>query len=145
MQIGTGVAAFTAGADGSEAMAAVSHRLGGGISETTPIRIGQSVAIIAKTFGIWSLNACRIVYVIDENGPQYRFGFAYGTLDHMAKGEEKFLVEIDAAGNVWYQIYAFSRPSHPLTKLGLPIFRQVQHVFVRHSQRVMQEIGRAAQ
>jgi hypothetical protein len=28
-------------------------------------------------FGVWTLNTCRIVYVVDE---ATRFGFAYGTL-----------------------------------------------------------------
>jgi uncharacterized protein (UPF0548 family) len=142
VQIGTGMAAFQAGVEALKQWR--QFRIGWveALPETTSIRVGESVAVIAKTFGIWSLNACRIVYVIDEQGPQKRFGFAYGTLEHMAKGEERFLIQMDADGNVWYEIYAFSRPSHPLTKLGSPVFRQIQRRFVRDSQRVMQEIGR---
>jgi uncharacterized protein (UPF0548 family) len=145
VQIGTGMAVFQAGVEGLKQWR--QFRIGWveAFPEKTPIRVGESVAVIAKTFGIWSLNACRIVYVIDEQGPKYRFGFAYGTLEHLAKGEERFLIEMDDAGNVWYEIYAFSRASHPLTKLGPPIFRQIQQVFVRDSQRVMQEIGQAAE
>jgi uncharacterized protein (UPF0548 family) len=145
VQIGTGMAAFTAGVEALKQWR--QFRIGWVdiFPETTPIRVGESVAVIAKTFSIWSVNACRIVYVIDEQEPRQRFGFAYGTLEHVAKGEERFLIEMDAAENVWYEIYAFSRPSHPLTKLGLPVFRQIQQVFVRDSQRVMREVGRAAE
>src|SRR5262245_59383041 len=31
----------------------------------TPIQVGQVVAVIARLFGLWCLNACRIVYVVD--------------------------------------------------------------------------------
>jgi uncharacterized protein (UPF0548 family) len=140
VQIGTGMAAFIAGTEALKQWR--QFRIGWveAFPETTPIRVGESVAVIAKTFGIWSLNACRIVYVIDKQGPQYRFGFAHGTLpDHAASGEERFLIEMDAEGNVWYEIDAFSRPSHPLTKLGLPVFRRIQQKFVRNSQRAMQQ------
>jgi hypothetical protein len=59
----------------------------------TPILAGQAVAVVACLFGLWWLNACRIVYVVDEQGPVQRFGFAYGTLpDHAESGEERFTV-----------------------------------------------------
>ena len=32
----------------------------------TPIRSGEVVAVVARTFGLWSVNAARIVYVVDE-------------------------------------------------------------------------------
>jgi uncharacterized protein (UPF0548 family) len=53
-----------------------------------PIKAGQVVAVLARIFGIWWLNACRIVYTVDEDGPFKRFGFAYGTLPgHAESGE----------------------------------------------------------
>src|SRR5262249_51543100 len=55
-----------------------------------PITPGTTVASLIKHFGFWSLNACRIVYAIEE--PR-RFAFAYGTLpDHAEQGEERFSV-----------------------------------------------------
>src|SRR5438045_1439131 len=30
----------------------------------TPFKVGQVVAVIARLFGLWWLNACRIVYVV---------------------------------------------------------------------------------
>ena len=89
----------------------------------TPIQAGEVVAVLARRLGLWWLNACRIVYVVDEAGPVSRFGFAYGTLpDHAGTGEERFLVEWDrASGEVWYDILAFSRPHRLPGPAGLPV------------------------
>jgi uncharacterized protein (UPF0548 family) len=103
--------------------------------EDTPIKEGQVVAILARSIGLWWLNACRIVAVVDESGPVHRFGFAYGTLpDHAGSGEERFLVEWDREDDsVWYDILAFSRPRHFLARLGYPWMRRVQKRFGRQS------------
>jgi len=103
--------------------------------EDTPIQEGQVVAILALSLGLWWLNACRIVAVVDMDGPVQRYGFAYGTLpDHVGSGEERFLVEWDRAdGGVWYDILAFSRPRHFLARLGYPWMRRVQKRFGRQS------------
>jgi uncharacterized protein (UPF0548 family) len=70
------------------------------------------------------LAACRIVYVIDEPD---RFGFAYGTLPlHPEAGEEAFVVSRDASGEVTLDIVVFSRPRHPLARLGWFVGRQIQ-------------------
>ena len=37
-------------------------------SPETPIQTGEVVAVIARNVGLWWLNACRIVYVLDEAG-----------------------------------------------------------------------------
>jgi uncharacterized protein (UPF0548 family) len=95
------------------------------------IETGATVAVKARAFGTWSLNACRVVYLIDERA---RFGFAYGTLpDHVERGEERFLVGLLKDGSVWYDILAFSRPQHPLVKLSSPLARRLQKQFVRDS------------
>jgi uncharacterized protein (UPF0548 family) len=101
----------------------------------TPIQMGEVVAILAHAAGLWWLNACRIVYVIDENGPINKFGFAYGTLpDHAATGEERFLIEWNRSDDsVWYDILAFSRPRHRLARLGYPFMRAMQKYFGRQS------------
>jgi uncharacterized protein (UPF0548 family) len=105
----------------------------------TPIRAGEAVAVIARSLGLWWLNACRIVYVIDEPGPLPRFGFAYGTLpDHAAMGEERFLIEWDqVSGAVWYDILAFSRPHQLLTRLGYASMRRAQRRFRKESAAAM--------
>ena len=100
---------------------------------------GATVAVKAWACGMWSLNACRVVYVVDELEPIIRFGFAYGTLpDHIERGEERFLIEWDQNDDtVWYDILAFSQPRHPLVKLGSPVARMMQKRFARDSLRVM--------
>src|SRR5690349_13708573 len=44
-----------------------------------PIRAGEVVGSVACLLGLWWLNACRIVYVVEEDGPVTRYGFANGT------------------------------------------------------------------
>ena len=101
----------------------------------TPLRPGELVAVVAHTFGSWSVNAARIVYVIDE--PR-RFGFAYGTMPgHVEQGEERFLIERADDDSVWYDILAFSRPRHLLARIGNPLVRQLQKRFGRESTAVM--------
>jgi uncharacterized protein (UPF0548 family) len=94
----------------------------------TPIRQGEVVAVLARISLFWWLNACRIVYVVDE---LHRFGFAYGTLpDHAESGEERFMIEWDQSDNsVWFDILAFSRPNHILTRLAYPWVRRCQKRF----------------
>ena len=99
---------------------------------STPIRKGQVIGVLARVLGVfWSLNACRIVYTIDESGPIARFGFAYGTLpDHAGAGEERFLIEWDQqTGVVVYDILAFSRPNQWLSRLGYLYLRRKQKQF----------------
>lgn len=110
-----------------------------------PLQVGQVVAMQARAMGFWWLNACRIVYVIDERdagssggGVVQRFGFAYGTLHaHVEQGEERFSVELHADGSVWYDLRAFSRPRYWLVRLAKPIARRLQARFVRESKAAM--------
>ncbi len=99
-----------------------------------PVRPGQTVAVLARAFGGWWLNSCRIVYVLDEEEPFRRFGFGYGTLPgHVECGEECFRVEWLPDGTVWYDVRAFSHPRHWLARLGYPVVRRLQRRFARDS------------
>ena len=103
-----------------------------------PIEVGATVAVKARAFGTWSLNASRVVYTIAESR---RFGFAYGTLpDHVECGEERFLIEWLPDDSVWYDIFAFSRPRHPLVRLSAPLARLLQKQFARNSLSKIREI-----
>jgi len=86
------------------------------------------VAVVARVFGFWWTNVSRVVYTIDETDC---FGFAYGTLPlHAESGEELFKVERSAdSGEISYRIVAFSKPRHPLARLGYPLSRGVQRRF----------------
>ena len=96
------------------------------------VQVGNPVAVVVRHLGFWSVNISRIVYVINEEAS---YGFAYGTsLCHSEEGEERFLVEHDpATDEVWYDLYAFSRPKHPLARIGFPIARLLQKRFARES------------
>jgi uncharacterized protein (UPF0548 family) len=101
----------------------------------TPIKPGEIVSVAGRAFGLWWLNSCRIIYVINESGPIHRFGFAYGTLPkHVERGEERFLIEWDqSADTVCYDILAFSQPNYFITRLGYPLVRRMQKRFGRDS------------
>ncbi len=104
-----------------------------------PHRGRCDVAISVEHFGFHSLNAARIVYVVDDDGPICRYGFAYGTLtEHAERGEERFTVEWNRSeGSVWYAILAFSRPQKALAKLGYPMSRTLQRRFAEASKAAM--------
>ena len=100
-----------------------------------PIQQGTVVAVLFHTGPLWSLNPCRIVYILDQSSPTATCGFAYGTLPgHVECGEEQFKVTwCSADDSVWYEIVCFSRPQHPLAYLGYP--------YVRHQQRRFRELS----
>ena len=107
---------------------------------------GENVAVIGKAFGLWWLNACRVVYTIDlKMLGQPSFGYAHGTLqDHLASGEERFLVEMKADDSVWFDILAFSRPNTLVARLGYPYLSLAQKRFGRQSgQRILDIVSKS--
>jgi uncharacterized protein (UPF0548 family) len=111
---------------------------------SAPIQVGTDVAVLVRHVGFYSLNACRIVYVVDEESPVKRFGFAYGTLgEHAESGEERFTIEWDRNNDeVWYDILAFSRPRQRFAKLGYPLSRLLQKRFAAGSKAAMLQAAR---
>lgn len=102
------------------------------------VAVGTVVATRIRVCGLWWLNACRVVTVEDGAAAGVagtrRFGFTYVTLEgHVERGEERFRVEQDGAGAVWYDLAAVSRPAHWLTRLGYPWVRQLQRRFALDS------------
>ena len=104
-----------------------------------PVKVGTTVAVLVSHFGFWSLNACRIVYLLEEQSSLQRYGFAYGTLpEHGEVGEERFSVEWNRDdGTVWYDLYAFSYPGHLMARVGYPLSRVLQKRFARESKLAM--------
>jgi uncharacterized protein (UPF0548 family) len=91
---------------------------------TAPIEAGTNVVLGIPLGPLCAIAACRIVYVCDEVD---RFGFAYGTLpEHPERGEEAFIIERAATGQVRFAITAFSRPASAVTQLARPLARVVQ-------------------
>jgi uncharacterized protein (UPF0548 family) len=105
-----------------------------------PILPLQTVLVLARTCGLYSLSATRVIATIDDDsGPLRRRGFSYGTLQHhVERGEERFSIEHHVEDDsVWYDILAFSIPQHPLARLAYPLSRAAQRRFARDSKSAM--------
>lgn len=136
--LGEGDATFTAAKEAIRRWAMFEGNWARIYSDKTPIETGQIVVMCARAFGLWWLNAARIVYTVDE--PK-AFGFAYGTLTHhVESGEELFQVEMDDEGKVWYRLRAFSRPRYWMVRLAYPLARMLQRRFIRHSFKSMKKM-----
>ncbi len=122
----SGDAVFDAAADGLRTWQ-LHRRQGFVVVPDEPPIASDTVVVSAAPLPVPAVHvlfACRIVWTVDEAD---RFGFAYGTLPvHPASGEESFVVERDAPGATILTITAFSRPRHPLVRLGAPVMRQQQ-------------------
>lgn len=106
---------------------------------------GELMAFAASTFGLWTINVCRVVYRIEEDdGVVRRTGFAYGTLPgHVLSGEERFeLVWDRRTDQVTFEIRKFSRPNYAVIPWGGAMIRRVQR---RFSTDAIDRIARAAQ
>jgi len=93
---------------------------------------GTDLVVCAHHVVMWSINVCRIMYVIDESDSKgKRFGFGYGTLPvYSEQGEERFLLSWNAdSDQVTYEITAFSRPNSLLVRLGWPLAILIQNQF----------------
>jgi uncharacterized protein (UPF0548 family) len=92
-----------------------------------PVRAGANIAVSGRVLGLWWTNVCRVVEVIDQKD---RSGFVYATVQgHMLLGAERFAVERDADGAVWFEVLAHSKPLHPLARLGAGLVIEAQRRF----------------
>ncbi len=122
--VGTGPDAFKRAKQGIRAWEP--HRRAGIdlVPPRPPLAVGTTLAVHFALGPLHVLAGCRIVSVTDEED---RFGFAYGTLpSHPEQGEEAFVVSRPGSGEVVFDIVVFSRPRHPLVRLGAPVGRAVQ-------------------
>lgn len=87
-----------------------------------PVAPGSTLVLHARHYGLHSLSAARVLYVVQED---LRFGFAFGTLPGgMLQGEARLLIERLPDDSVWFGVYAFTRPRHPLAVLFAPLARR---------------------
>ena len=84
---------------------------------------GATLVLVGRHLGLWSLSACRVVYLIAD---ARRFGFAYGTLEHVVRGEERFEIHWDDDDRVMFRLTAFSTPTQLLARLSGPVGRYFQ-------------------
>jgi len=123
-ELGHGDAVFEAAADGVR-----SWRLHRGqgfrvLPDDPGLAAGTDVVMDVPLAGIHVIAACRVVWSVDDDD---RVGFGYGTLPvHPESGEEAFVVERTPGGDVVIEVVAFSKPRHPLAKLGGPFARRQQ-------------------
>lgn len=102
----------------------------------TPIAAGAMVAFSSWQYGMWALNLCRVVDVIDvRDGPVLRFGFSYGTLaGHTVAGEERFELRWDkATDDVIFEVRKYSQLRHWLVRALGPLARHTQVRFSREA------------
>jgi uncharacterized protein (UPF0548 family) len=102
-------------------------QLGSGMTITPagPVSPGLTFALsfgLTDDFG-YAVASGRVVYVTEEPD---RAGFAYGTMpDHPERGEEAFHL-VRQGASLLFVVRAFSRPQHPLARLGAPVARIMQ-------------------
>lgn len=140
VRLGTGIADYAKAKAALQKWAMVDFPWFKIVSPTTLPCEGMSVISLARFAGLKFLNACRVVYTIDDTEPLQRWGFAYGTLpDHAERGEERFLVELNPQDeSVWYDIFSFSRPGPILYQLGTSLIKKLQKRFQMDSLQAMQ-------
>ncbi|MFI9273239.1 DUF1990 family protein [Kitasatospora sp. NPDC052896] len=109
-----------------------------------PARIAAGVTVLLRV-GLPGLRLprlvipCRVVWTVEECD---RVGFAYGTLPgHPECGEESFVVSMDAGGEVWFEVTAFSRLAAWYARLGRPVAVVLQHLAI---ERYLRVVARAA-
>ena len=134
--LGSGQAVFEAACDALRAWKMFDLGWTSVVDPTCPLIAGREVGVLARVGFLWTLNACRILDVFDE--PGRRLGFVYGTLDeHVEQGEERFLVKLDSANRVWFDLLAISRPHRWYMRIASPVARFFQRRFRRDAAAAM--------
>jgi uncharacterized protein (UPF0548 family) len=98
---------------------------------TPPQAPGESIVLVVRTFGVWSVLPARILQTIETGDGIRRAGFVYSALSgHVAQGYERFLVEYDEeTQRVTFDLTAVARPATPLLRLVRPLFTLMQRNF----------------
>ena len=102
------------------------------------VAAGATFALVMRLPVGYATAAGRVIRVVDEPG---HYGFAYGTLPgHPEQGEEAFHVERDG-DRLRFRVVAFSRPRHPLARLGTPVSRFFQRRTIQAYLRAMRQVA----
>lgn len=89
-----------------------------------PLRLGTDVEMRLGPGRLGLRIPCQVVEVVEESD---RVGFTYGTLPgHPEEGEERFLLERDAQGQVVMTVSAISRPALAVARLVSPVVGLLQ-------------------
>jgi uncharacterized protein (UPF0548 family) len=102
-------------------------QLGAGVEvvpEGTAVSEGQTVLLLIRALGLWTVAPCRVVYAVEE-ADSYRF--AYATLPgHPEQGEASFAVTQKTHDDVVFRVASFSRPADPFARAAKPLSRRLQ-------------------
>lgn len=101
-----------------------------------PAKSGDTFALLVRSFGLWSANLCRIIYVQHHDnyaGRQLIMGI--GTLPrHAAIGEERLALQwVKETDEVWFMVDSYSRPNGVLPRLFSRYLRQQQFRFLEQA------------
>lgn len=100
---------------------------------TVVLGLGRPLALVIP---------CRVVWTLHT---EHRRGFAYGTLPgHPETGEECFVLEHAADGEVWLTITAFTRPGNLLVRSLGPVGPLIQRFYVRRYAAAIRQSVRSA-
>jgi len=131
---GTGPQAYAALAEGI--MGWQLHRLAGlQVDPATP-RAAAGLRM-ASRFGRGPVRLripCQVVWTEEDmrSGGRRRTGFGYGTLPgHPVRGEESFTAVFEPDGQVWFELFAFSRPANWFFRAGAPVAAASQRLATR--------------
>ncbi|KAI9077335.1 hypothetical protein K1719_040648 [Acacia pycnantha] len=111
------------------------------VDPKTPVQQGVKFCACVKEFVPWLMMPLQVVYVNESRTKKNRnasFGFGSGTLGgHLLAGEERFSVEMDEKGQVWYEVLSFSKPINLLSCIGYPYVLLRQKYFAHESTKMM--------
>ncbi|ACL38671.1 conserved hypothetical protein [Pseudarthrobacter chlorophenolicus A6] len=129
VRLGSGQPLFRRVADGILGWE-LQRRAGLRVRADSPRAVAGARVVSGFGVGPFRLNApCEVVWVQEpaaEGQPQSA-GFGYGTLPgHPARGEESFEAVIDAAGEVFLRVRAFSKPANWFYATGGLVTRAAQ-------------------
>ena len=96
------------------------------VPDGATVEEGGTVLFVVRTFGLWSVLPCRVVYMVEDES---RFCFGYGTLPgHLERGEVEMSVAREE-GEAVARIVSFSRTVDPLARAAGPLSRRAQTRF----------------
>ncbi|MFC8191795.1 DUF1990 family protein [Cellulomonas sp. NPDC057328] len=113
------------------------HRSAGvGIEADGPAAPGVHVVSVLGAGPVAVRGPCRVLWADAE-------GFGYGSLaGHPVAGEEAFRVTRDAAGDVWLEVEAYSRPVLVWARLAGPLVPLAQRAYVANLARAARALHR---
>ncbi|MCB1041886.1 MAG: DUF1990 domain-containing protein [Acidobacteria bacterium] len=100
----------------------------------------RDMTMHAQVYGMRFRLPLTVVAVFNIQTPiQSIAGFSYGTRKgHLLRGEERFCAIWDhQTDDVWFEICSFSQPARLLSRVGWPLVKHLQRLFLKQSTQKM--------